>query len=204
MLEQELKFALSGPEPWGEALRLLGPAEAVIEQTNHYFAGADGNVSRDWSLRLRREQREGGAPRPDGPLVPAESWEVTLKHGRKVSDGYFEATEINAPVTAEQALAILQHDVWPVGLEPRAQLESLFGVTRPVYLGPMNNVRYRCPLRDWGRAELDITTFPDGSVDHELEVETDQPDAVRQALLPLGNLLTPSASTKFSRFLSRR
>lgn len=191
-LEQELKFSLPDRAAFEKALAFLGPAEAVLEQVNHYFSAPGGEVSANWSLRIRQE---------------ADCFELTLKSGRKQVEGYFEAREINHELTSEQAREMLASASWApewfTRWEPLRLLKEEFGVDQPLYIGSLRNLRHKCRKMDWGQPELDQTSFPDGSIDYELEVETDRPDAVRSALEPLAELLTVETKTKFRRFLER-
>ena len=189
-LEQELKFSLAGRTEFDQALSLLGPAEAVLEQTNHYFSGLEGQVSPDWVLRLRNENGE---------------FELTLKLGRSQREGYFESLEINCLLSQVQAEEILSGPKWSRALwalSPLQRLRQEFGLEQLVMLGSLRNVRHRCPQQGWV-AELDISRFPGGQIDYELEVETDQVERVQRALEPLRALLTVQTKTKFRRFLER-
>jgi uncharacterized protein YjbK len=187
-LEQELKFSLVGRDEFERVLARLGPPQAVVDQVNHYFSASAGQVSPDWVLRVRRED---------------ELHELTLKLGRSQRQGYFESVEVNCPLDPEQAAHLLTTDLWSPelwDLPPLLRLRQEFELDRLVLLGSVQNLRHRCPQQGWV-AELDITTFPGGRIDYELEVETSQVELVQQALQPLSDLLTVQAKTKFRRFL---
>jgi len=187
-LEQELKFSLAGAAEFAQALEWLGPAQAVVDQSNHYFSASAGQASPDWVLRVRNE---------DG------QFELTLKLGRSQREGYFESTEVNCSLEPDQVDHLLKRQDWSPelwGLPPLARLRQEFGLDRLVLLGSLRNQRHRCPQQGWV-AEMDITTFPCGRVDYELEVETSQVELVQQALQPLAELLTVQTKTKFRRFL---
>lgn len=191
-LEQELKFRLDGPGAFRQALECLGPVEAVVQQVNHYFGAPGGQVSPNWSLRIRQED---------------ERWELTLKSGRRQHQGYFEAVETTCPLTSDQAELMLTLVQWPEefrALEPVRALTEHFGITQPAYVGALENQRHKCRPRGWGQPELDITSFPDGSVDYELEIETSDPEAARADLTKFHLTLAPQRTTKFRRFLERR
>lgn len=189
-LEQELKFQIAGPVEFDQVLRSLGPPQAVVQQCNHYFSVAAGRASADWALRVRDE---------DG------HFELTLKLGRSQREGYFESIEVNCdldPASVEQLLTLSEWSPQMWELAPLQRLQQEFGVARLVKLGSLRNQRHRCTQAGWV-AELDITTFPNGQVDYELEVETSQAELVQQALEPLASLLTVQTKTKFRRFLER-
>ncbi len=186
-LEQELKFKIAGPAEFERVLLALGPPQAVLEQRNHYFA----SPSKDWALRVRDEDGE---------------FELTLKLGRRQSQGYFEALEINCDLNQAQVAELLEAGAWSEELwelPPLQRLRTEFGVGQLALLGSLHNRRHRCDQGGWV-GELDITTFPDGHVDYELEVETSQVELVQQALQPLAELLSEQTQTKFRRFLTHQ
>jgi uncharacterized protein YjbK len=191
-LEQELKFRLEGSSGFRRAVEFLGPVLATVEQVNHYFGAPGGQVSPLWSLRVRQED---------------QGYELTLKSGRQQRDGYFEASELTCPLSDEQAELLLTLVQWPEELqqlEPVQKLREQFGVAQPAYLGCLQNQRHKCQIHAWGQPELDITSFPDGSVEYELEIETAQPQEAAAYLQPLAAVMTPQKTTKFRRFLERR
>lgn len=188
-LEQELKYQIAGPVVFEQVLEFLGPASEVLEQSNHYFSDRPDRPSPNWSLRVRQAN---------------ELFELTFKLGKKQSEGYFESTEVECPVDAEQAEELLRQPVWSESLWELPPLERLrreFAVDRLVLLGSLRNQRRCCPQKAGWVAELDITHFPQGRIDYELEIETAEVAAVEQALQPIRHLLTPQTSTKFRRFL---
>lgn len=188
-VEQELKCAFADRAAWQRALEVLGPAQQVLEQTNHYFS--DPLASSGWSLRLREEN---GAFR------------LTYKSGRTARDGYFQALEVEDDIdeaSAARFLAGLTSDDPMWALAPLSRLRAERGVRQLQYLGFNRNQRHACPQEGWV-AELDISEFPDGSIDYELEVECANPLSVREQLqLKLG-ALTVQTKTKYRRFLERR
>lgn len=191
-LEQELKFRLDGSNGFRRAVEFLGPVLATVEQVNHYFGAPGGAVSPDWSLRIRHED---------------QGYELTLKSGRRQQDGYFEASELTCPLSDDEAELLLTLVQWPEDLrqlEPIRKLRAEFGIVQPAYLGSLQNQRHKCQVQPWGQPELDITSFPDGSIDYELEIETGEPQTATAYLQPLAPVLTPQKTTKFRRFLERR
>ena len=188
-LEQELKFEFTDRVAWDRALEALGPPSSRLEQVNHYFSDAAG--SSGWSLRLRRENG---------------NYRLTYKSGRSAQDGYFQALEVEECVdspSAEKFFAGLASDDPLWSLPPLARLRADRGVSQLIYLGCNRNQRFPCPQEGWV-AELDISEFPDGSIDYELEVECSDPASVREQLQRMLGALTVQTKTKYRRFLERR
>ncbi len=188
-LEQELKYQIAGPAEFEKVLEFLGSPTAVLEQCNHYFSDRPERPSPDWSLRVRQEN---------------ELYVLTFKLGKKQTEGYFESTEIECSVDDQQVEELLGQPVWSESLWELPPLERLrreFEVDRLVLLGSLRNQRRCCPQAAGWVAELDITQFPQGRTDYELEIETDQVAAVEQALEPIRQYLNPQSKTKFRRFL---
>lgn len=189
--EQELKFRIAGLDDFNRVLEFLGPVVQTVRQVNHYFCADDQPPGSGWSLRLRRKDHD---------------YELTLKSNRRFVDGYFEADEVNAAIPPELAQYFLETPDWQDAhwqLAPLAQLRAQFGVQRLRLLGSSQNVRHRCSERPWGTPELDVTGFPDGSTDYELEVETTVPQAVLLDLKPIQDILQVQDKTKYRRFLER-
>lgn len=190
-LEQELKFQIAGPAEFEKVLEFLGPPEKLLSQCNYYFSDRADGVSPNWSLRVRQEN---------------ELSVLTFKVGQKQSQGYFQATEVECPVDQDQVDEFLKQPVWSETLwelPPLQRLREEFGVKRLVLLGSLRNQRHRCRQAAGWVAELDITQFPNNQTDYELEVETDDVQAVTSALEPVSRYLTPQTKTKFRRFLER-
>jgi len=190
-LEQELKYQIAGPAEFEQVLRFLGPPQKLLKQCNHYFSDRPDQVSADWSLRVRQQN---------------EDFELTFKLGKKQTEGYFESTEVECPIDAEQVVELLEQPIWSETLwelPPLERLRKEFGIDRLVLLGSLRNQRHYCPQPGGWAAELDITHFPNGQTDYELEVETADVATVEAALAPVRELLTPQTKTKFRRFLER-
>jgi uncharacterized protein YjbK len=189
--EQELKFRIADLNDFSKVLEYLGPVEQTVRQVNHYFCAEGESPGAGWSLRLRQKDND---------------YELTLKSNRRFVDGYFEADEVNAAIEPELAQFFLETPDWQDAhwqLAPLAQLRARFGVQRLRLLGSSQNVRHRCSKRSWGVPELDVTGFPDGSIDYELEVETAVPESVVLDLRPIQGLLQVQDKTKYRRFLER-
>lgn len=188
-LEQELKYRIAGQVEFEKVLQFLGPVTEVLEQCNYYFSDRPDRPSPDWSLRVRQAN---------------QLYELTFKLGKKQTGGYFQSTEVECPIDAEQVEELLSQPVWSESLWELPPLERLrreFGVGRLVLLGSLRNQRHCCPQKAGWVAEMDITQFPQGRVDYELEIETAEVAAVEAALQPIAGFLRPQTKTKFRRFL---
>lgn len=188
--EKELKYALD--EQGYEALKtLLGEPQERVLQVNVYLDLADNRMDRLYgTLRLRQEE---------------DARMVTYKRGRTQRGAYFELSEWEAPLTEEQFSSLRNGVVqphWWNELEPlRRFREDVPDADRLRAQGQVENLRIRYPLPTGDLAELDRTVFPDGRVDYELEVETEDPKAVDRHLHGLGVPLDPQTRTKYRRFL---
>ncbi|CAN0249722.1 unnamed protein product, partial [Phaeothamnion confervicola] len=162
-------------------------------QKNYYFDSVDGclDAAGRSALRIRAE----------GPALDCLEWEVTLKLGVSQDGAYFQAHEWNAPVDRLLAQSLLKGGEWPDALwhlEPLRHFETSFGRRAFKALGNVDNLRIRCPLFGEQVAEVDMTTFPDGHIDYEIEVETELPDEVSAYLHELAGRvgITLSAQEK--------
>ena len=190
-LEQELKYQIAGAAEFERVLLFLGPPQKLLKQCNYYFSDRPDQPSPDWSLRVRSEN---------------EAFELTFKLGKKQTAGYFESTEVECPIDGDLVAELLEQPVWSETLwelPPLERLRQEFGVDRLHLLGSLRNERHYCPQAGGWAAELDITYFPNGQTDYELEVETADVATVEAALEGIRELLTPQSKTKFRRFLER-
>jgi len=217
--EIELKFGIASE---ADAVRLseeLGPPLDVVRQHNVFLDGPHGELQRaGLALRLRHETSDSpGRPRPRERLL------LTLKGSKAASSGELSVrTEVECALGLEH-LALLEEPspLLELGVEPAADLRSLVpGLPSLVVLGGFRNLRrvYRVALdlsdRDdrldvfW---EFDTVSFPDGTVESEVEVELDSVDAagpvaeaVRRRFSELGVRTCPQPESKFSRFMAHR
>ena len=212
-MERELKFALRDRLAY-ETLLGAFPARPAKLQKNYYFdsssgclgGGPPGNGAGRSALRIR-----GEGLATEGDWAASAEWEMTLKLGVSQEGAYFQAHEWNAPMIGEKVPALLCGGEWPDDiweLEPLLHFLEFFPRQPMVYLGGLDNLRTRCPLFQGEIAEIDQTTFSDGSVDYEVEVETEQPAEVEAYLhelaAKLGISLVAQTRTKFRRFLERQ
>lgn len=172
----------------------------VIEQVNHYLDDAYGALSEARiMLRVRVASVDGKAR----PIV------VTAKRRREISDGVFVADEYEQTLTAAQWQAVLsgQTQLSEIAGEAIDWLNGQVDVWRLAPFGQMTN--RRVVVEHAGLVlEVDRTSFPDGSVDAEVEVETAEPErarAVVQSLAAKANVeLFNQTAGKYARFLERR
>lgn len=190
--ERELKFRLRDEGDWRAVQQVLGAPAGRLEQVNAYLDTADGRVAeRREMVRLRREN---------------DARVLTYKQGVRAEDGYFEAREFEAPITAEEWERLLGgREVGLEHLEPLTVLRSSVGLGPLRVTGEVRNLRLRYPLANGDVLELDRTEFPGGRLDFEIEVETAHPEEVRSLLEDLagraGVPLEVQTRTKYERFL---
>ena len=200
-LEVELKLALEAPERLDALLEALPAPRTVVEQRNVYLVPAAGPPEGEpVMVRVREVWQVREAARSREALL------LTAKRRRSVDNGVFVAEEHEQPLDAER------WEAFEAGAE-------LAGATGPVFdwlaanglrgpwriEGEMRNERREIPVEGY-RLEVDRTTFPDGTVDAEVEVETADPEGARVLLARLaagaGVALRPQTLTKYARFLA--
>jgi uncharacterized protein YjbK len=190
--ESEIKYLLAGPE---DHRRLAGPGglgepRGTERQENFYLDTADSFLSgKRIMLRLRRLGT--------GALL-------TWKCGSEVEAGFFRSQEIEAPLSPEEAAAVLASPatLYRLRLPPVEELRSRFGEPPLGVMGSLVNERTSFQAERF-LVELDRVTFPDGSQFFEVEVETEDPAAARawleELFRRLGINATPSRLTKLAR-----
>jgi hypothetical protein len=199
--ERELKLALDDPSLLPRLLEALPRPERVVEQRNRYFADPDGVTRREKLLVRVREERPAGALEPSRVVL-------AVKRRTKVFEGFFESEEREEDVPLA---------VWS---RVRSGEANLMDLTSPLvsWLGrtyrlrsldehaSMVNVRHVVRLAPFV-LEVDETTFPDGSVDAEVEVETRDPEGARAVVLEVaasaGVSLVPQTKGKYARLRAR-
>ena len=174
-MERELKMALEDPDHLHEILRVLPAPSETTEQRNHYFVDPDQVLARERLMVRVREER----------LLPALElrWVVlTLKQRLSKVDGVFVAREDEAHLPPEDWADVLEdrRDLLTLTSPCLDQVRSL-GVSCLLRHATMVNVRRRIPL-DGFILEVDQTTFPNGVIEAEIEVETDRPGPARVLL----------------------
>lgn len=213
-LEIELKVGLESPEDRARLLRLFGPPERTILQTNLFLADPEDRLDRaGGALRVRRERVFPAA----GP--PVDRVRLAFKTGGGAEGALFSREEHECPLGLE--LEAVERDpsaLLSLGLEPIRALEALVpGLDSLRALGSFTNDRavLRVPFESGGRTvdaawEVDRARFPDGSVDCEVELELADPADARSALAALerelgdaGIRMRPQPKSKYARFRER-
>ncbi|HKK73015.1 MAG TPA: CYTH domain-containing protein [Candidatus Krumholzibacteria bacterium] len=179
-VETELKLLLPDREAVRRLIDALGPESTPQHQVNVYFDDGDGTWSAaGWAVRLRRENgslkltvKTTGTAR--GDFVERGEWETDLDPDREaaLSDG-------GAPLL--QAVERLLGDQ---DLPPRLREAGL----RPV--GTMRNLRRRAPLPGFEGlvVECDETTYPNGEVLYEAELEVEDASGAEDAVSRLRSI----------------
>jgi len=205
-VEVELKMALVSADRLPALLDALPAPSAVVEQRNHYFV-ADQPMDADTPpamVRVRESYRVSA-----GGELTREAITLTVKRRTKEADsGLFVAEEHEQPVPPDFWAAVGRGEA-TVDEADGPALAWLRGQGRLGTLrrqGAMRNRRHVVAF-DGFTLEVDRTEFPDGSVDAEVEVETDDPEGARavvtRAAEAAGVALREQTMTKYNRFLSR-
>ncbi|MCA9522984.1 MAG: CYTH domain-containing protein [Myxococcales bacterium] len=187
--EHELKFALEDETDYERLSASLGAPHERLEQRNFYLDSPGGRL-RGARVMLRVR-------------VTQTSSVLALKRQlARPEDGYFRMYEEEVEL----------HHPWRGDLEVLAQIPLVtqlahdLGIECLVVVGEMQNLRL-CYPRESFLLELDRTLFPDGSVDFEIEAETDEPAVVADEIAMLcasaGARFRPQTLSKFQRFLQR-
>jgi hypothetical protein len=205
--ETELKLLLPDAASIDRLLAELGPELPALFQRNVYYDGPDG----EWSaaglaVRLRDEEGEHqltvkSMGERQGDFVARAEYERTIEP---------ELAWRYAPGGAMLVAAVAEL----MGEHGSALPDPLFAVPL-VVAGSMENLRRRAHLTDFATAanaphrlvvELDTTTYPDGSVVCEAELEVASVegvegavDTLRAAFTRAGLPWTPSAVSKRER-----
>jgi uncharacterized protein YjbK len=195
--ESEIKYKLAGSSDWR---RLTGPGGlgtplGAERQENIYLDTADLRLA--GSLVMLRIRRRGGE---GAPLL-------TWKSGTEVEAGFFRSTEVEAEIPpGKQAEVLAQPSLlYRLDLPPVAELRARFGEVPLLVQGSLATERARFQ-GDGFVVEVDRMSFPDGSEECEVEVETERPEEARAWLLRefrrVGVRAEPSSETKYARLLS--
>ena len=197
-MEQELKLALKRPTDLARLLRALPEPRAVIRQSNHYMVchenrtGAAGVM-----VRLRIEDR--------GDVTTAC---LTLKRRVRAQDGVFLSWELEEDMPMEHARAVLDEgqDLMEVDHRGTRWLAQELKVRSLARQGSLFNLRQVVCLEGYV-LEIDQSEFPDGSVDVEIEVETEDPEGARRVVSALVTgediELFEQTRGKYTRYLQR-
>ncbi len=195
--EQEIKYLLQGPDDYQ---KLAGPGglSGLLgreHQENFYFDTPSLHLA-DHLTMLRIRTTSSGPAR------------LTLKSGTEVEAGYFRSTEIEAVLSREVLKRVHREPgfLYHLDLKPVKELRARFGELPLVLVGELLNER--CRFQSGGfLIELDRMTFPDGTQEFEVEVETRDPGLARAWLLEefqrLGIRPEPGRQTKFERLVRK-
>ena len=199
-MEVELKLALTPPEALERLLACLPTPDAVITQTNHYFADPVGVLARDRVMVRVRESVTQGDESPQ-PVI------LTIKRRAEVNNGLFIAQEDEYELDNEAWQVVRDDggDLRQAGVEPLEALCEALGVSMLFKVGAFRNTRRCIPLQGL-MLEVDRTEFPGGRVDVEVEVETEEVERARHVLMTIADAhhlhLQPQALGKYSRFVA--
>lgn len=192
-MEKELKIHLKDAGNLKYLLEALPPPVRIVNQVNHYFDTPALDLRRNKAMVRLRESSEGNF--------------FTLKRDAKILAGYLTA-EDHETRTEFRARDIGPGGVIPVSVLPPGIQQIVaqeFGLSDLKHLGRIRNERRVIPMKEGFTIELDETHFPNGQIDHEIEVETADPDAalpvIERILDACGIPFDFEFKTKYSRFL---
>lgn len=218
--EIEFKFAVEDKQVFERLVRQLNLPESVLHnnvtQTNHFFDSPTHCLHKQHlAIRLREEKGshlltiKGANLAKTGKnsvLTDRIEEQVALSHedAHSLLQGIRSPREIVEQRFGDKATSLLQ------------MIESACDAEQLVNLGMFSNVRIILPAfaltvagsTETIEFELDTSTFPDGNIEHELEVEiTPHSDAanIEQALVKLlhqAGIEWHSAPSKAERFYS--
>jgi uncharacterized protein YjbK len=200
-LEIEIKLRLVSFMDYLKLIGFLCPLDDEIHHTNGFFDTEDRRIARGgWALRVRAESHRG--------LLTIKS--IPTEEGMAVM-----RREIEAEIPRGMALDILslRHDIMSVDVPPIQFLREEFPKVSPAKLIQFENIRqfkrYRIGDHEY-MLEIDKTSFSDGSVDYELEVEFDDMDqrekienGLQKLLVSLGIPFERQPESKFHRALKK-
>jgi uncharacterized protein YjbK len=204
--EQEFRFALTPPE-YARLRSAWGGPRTVVRQANHYLDSPSGALrSRGYGLRLRIENGRRQLLTLKGPpLEPPGERHL----------GMSVRAEIEADLSPQAATALLTGGglLADLGLPLPNGLEACRGEHVQVF-GRLETERSlhavalpEAPPGFRGEFALDRVHFPNGTVEHELEVEWTGPPgrdlarALHDLLRGLGIQVRPQSLSKLARLL---
>ncbi len=197
-MEQELKLALKRPTDLARLLRALPEPRAVIRQSNHYMVCHENRTdAAGVMVRLRIEDR--------GEDTTAC---LTLKRRVRAQDGVFLSWELEEDMPMEHARAVLDEgrELMEVDHRGTRWLAQELKVRSLDRQGSLLNLRQVVCLEGYV-LEIDQSEFPDGSVDVEIEVETEDPEGARRVVSTLAKgediELFEQTRGKYTRYLQR-
>jgi len=197
-MEQELKLALERPTDLEPLLMALPEPRAVIRQSNHYLVCEDGRTGQARVMvRLRTEER---AERTTACL--------TLKRRVRSEAGVFLSWELEEPLSLEHAHAVINdgENLMEVEHAGTQWLARELEIRSLRLQGSLLNLRHVIDFSGYV-LEVDESQFPDGSVEVEIEIETEDPEGARSAITQLcaqeGIALFEQTLGKYTRYLQK-
>lgn len=218
--EIEFKFAVENRQAFNRLLDYLNLPETLLDegitQTNHFFDSDALCLHADHFVIRLRQQGDKNILTIKGESQPDKNADSILTN----------RIEEEAELTPETARALLRGSITPrqvieMAFEHQSSsilqlIESACHEKTLAHIGKFRNVRIHLPpvnlsLGDTDTEvefELDSSTFPDGSVEYELEVEiTEYSDAVKiesalVSLLGQAGIEWHSAPSKAKRFFN--
>ena len=203
MREIELKLAINPTSAVGRLLEVLPAPSAAVEQHNLYFVDPEGVLARARIMLRLRGEFVPGKRVPERVILTAKR-----RPRAATAEGVFVADEIESDLPAErwEALAAGALNLLALTTHPSEWIcrELDIDADHPVVcVGRTINLRRRIRYEGFD-LELDETTFPNGRIDAEIEVETEAPDRARRILMELGARagvrLTAQKRGKYARF----
>ncbi len=200
-LEIEIKLQLASFMDYLKLIGSLSPLDGERHHVNSFYDSEDRLLSRGgWALRVRAESDRG--------FVTLKSIDAPL--GTATVRREIEA-EIG-PAAAHRIL-LLQEEVLDLDVAPVKFIQEHFPKIRLAKLIQFENVRSlkNYQIGDYQYLfEIDKTSFSDGSVDYELEVELESQDrvvfvenALRRLFSTLAIPFEKQMESKFARALKR-
>ena len=231
-IEREVKLALGSKMEfarWREALRT---PQYRLNQINMYLRLADGELKLGRYLLRVRALCPDECQAEQCPLLTAahdingmtrfmsvcplrrqlsKPFILTLKTAAKnvknpLQAGYFQAQELEADITPDQAIRVLQGDLFSVANTQPGRFLRELDIESCAYQGAILNTRLCYPRPNGEVWELDLSQFSNGRCDAELEIETEEPERVMAEVSDLAQRAglpsyTKQEKTKYERFV---
>ncbi len=180
-IEIEIKLQLASFMDYLKLLGYLGQIESEEHQINAFFDTEDRQLARHgWALRVRAESNRGLVT---VKTIPTERGAAVLRQ------------EIEAEILRGVAMDIigLRTDLMGLSAMPVDFIKKQFPDIHVAKLIQFDNVRqkklFRIGMENY-LLEVDKTSYTDGSVDYELEVELTDPEKIEAVEDALRKLFT--------------
>ena len=213
-VETELKLGLVDALQLPLLLTVMPAPRLLVEQVNSYMTDLDHTlqraaimlrvrVERMWTGAAARDRFEAGQP-PIDTLVT-----VTAKRRLSIEAGVFVAQEFEQTMAlgAWRAIEIGDKQLLNLPGAATAFVKAQVGELAVFRQGMMTNLRHIIDAPGGLVLEVDRTRFPDGSIDAEVEVETDDLARAREVVQAYaqeaGVTLFEQTKGKYRRFCER-